>query len=307
MKKYIKILHNFITYIIFYINTIKRNRKIIDRNNNDIIIVNATIEKISWDTIAGTVVPPYNSVITESIIKSVSYKDIFNSVPHIILSNFIRPDRYNLLTVIRLTRMINKIEKKNLEKYISFTRFNDGYDKIYCDWCSICNGLLEYSLDIIFSNINNKKINNIGELKSIDNNLILLKNIYYCYNTSPEKLLKKSKYKNVISEKINKNIFVKKKEAVIKNINDVVILKEALELVEQTFCPFLHLKKINFKRDYYYYNPNNSKDLEIAKKILIKNKKITCHNCVKIINKELEEKKNDYKFFGDYLKYLINI
>ena len=63
-------------------------------------------------------------------------------------------------------------------------------------------------------------------------------------------------------------------------------------------------KNINYKRNYYYYNSHNIENLKLASNILIKEGKITCNNCIKILNKESRLRTDEESLFKEYASYI---
>ena len=73
--------------------------------------------------------------------------------------------------------------------------------------------------------------------------------------------------------------------------------------IEQRWCPFKHMKKLKFDRDYYIYNSHDTDEVEIVKDLLTKNGKI--------INGKKKKTNNNYtkgsSIFDEFVEYLENI
>ena len=128
----------------------------------------------------------------------------------------------------------------------------------------------------------------------------------YC---SPKKYFEKEIQSQLIF--IHKIIFynynIKLSKNQMEKINIFIEWLYYSEYIERTWCPFKHLKNINYKRDYYYYNSHNIENLKLASYILAKEGKITCNNCIKILNREKRLWTEEESIFKNYISYIKRI
>merc|ERR1712137_823110 len=70
------------------------------------------------------------------------------------------------------------------------------------------------------------------------------------------------------------------------------------EFVETRWCPFRHLRQIDFNRSYYAFTPEDKDELLQAQTILRTNKRITgndvpCYKCNAVVNEQLRKFRPD--------------
>ena len=198
---------------------------------------------------------------------------------------------------------------KMFDKFVSLTRFQSGLDKVYCDWCGLINGINEMILYSIKDYIRSKK-----DIDKLLNKLYIPNYVIYTMRTmsmycSPLQFFEKEIKTEVkiIHNLISDNYKVIVDENKLKKIKLFIEWLYFAEYIERTWCPFKHMKNINFKRDYYYYNSHNSENLKLASEILIKEGKISCNNCIKVLNKESRLWTEEESLFKEYISYLKKI
>jgi hypothetical protein len=216
--------------------------------------------------------------------------------------NITRTNLIFILDIHNYIRIIEKQESDILEKYISFTRFSRGTDKMSCDWCSIVNGSLELLLDTVYANINDKSVYKLlnSDFQIELNKLIYINNIFYHIKPKQHDL---DKYYDKIDLKINNE----NKEQIKKLVYNLVIFRDIVEDIETRWCPFKHMTKLNFDREYYKYNPNDVKELKIASNIIKNQGEIKCDQCIKLLNESPVLNKHSHTIFKDYMKRINQI
>lgn len=195
------------------------------------------------------------------------------------------------------------VDDKSFEGWISLTRFKSKkLDRIFCDWCSIVNGVNEKIYDQIIKDVKEK---NFDKYKLVSENQPL----YFRYLL----LLKYIPY--TIFHTHKKKIELRKEQLeLLKNINDVnarkkiktfLIWKNNTDVVEMRWCPFKYIREMKYDRENYVYRSDESHNLKIAGEILRTQGIIECTNCVKIINDHKDIIKTKKKtLFDDFVKVL---
>ncbi|MCP3660283.1 MAG: hypothetical protein GY830_08250 [Bacteroidetes bacterium] len=231
-------------------------------------------------------------------------------------AKIIEPNHTNLLAIIELCKNSKflHIKEKDIDHYISLTRFQKGRDKVFCDWCSICNGLIELILFKLLQFCDNKnfnfdKFNNFEIPNHLWNSTKYLKCIPFGVVKRNEKSIEVDKnqykiYKNLLSEiKITKE----QMDICLKKIIHLLEWKNCIMILEKRWCPFKYILNLDFNRKYYFYDSNNMEELKKAQNILIKKGQIDCNECVKVLNKEKEIVNKEKSIFEEYLKYIKSI
>jgi hypothetical protein len=182
----------------------------------------------------------------------------------------------------------------NLDKNVCFLDIDipETYNilRISCDWCSICNGIIETAKQNI---IKNPKL-----VKQID----------------LEKLKIADKYADFIlvdrTEKIeNKKIKEWCKHTFGKQTPNLLLLSSIylkLEMIELRWCPYKRSKEFYYRnKDNRYLEPTEKMIYKVGK-ILSKYETITCNNCPKVVNKNWKyTKSNKQSIFQPLLDYMM--
>ena len=182
------------------------------------------------------------------------------------------------------------ITTQDLDKYISFTRFSTGMDKAYCDWCGICNGTMELFRDKLIEYFATRY--NSNEFKT-----------FYIpdYSKKLTGLNDLSGYAERIEEEL---LEFNAPEGAHSKIREFLTVVYGIEEIESRWCPFSYIAEITFDKPYYYYSPYNVDHLKLVQKILREQGKITCNNCIQILNDVEEIRTNEESIFEDYMVFL---
>ena len=207
-------------------------------------------------------------------------------------------------------RLLKKYEKGYIKNYISFSRFKGGLDKIMCDWCSIVNGTFELILDAVLEVCDDKDtILKMSTPEWSDNDAPLfisnfnnLDNKLYSSASCGEEDLKP------FTEKLdNLDISEKERIKIISEITKILHVKDALRQIEQRWCPFKHMKKLKYNRDYYIYNSHNTEEVQSAVDTIKQHGKLTLKNSSKKIPSNDMTYTKGLTPFNDFMKYIEDI
>jgi len=183
---------------------------------------------------------------------------------------------------------------ENLDKNICFLEIDEKYDniRISCDWCSICNGIMETAKTNIIKNPELLKRINFEKLKFID------KYLDFILVNRTEKLT------NEQIEKWCENTFTPPKITINLLLLSQIYLK--IEMIELRWCPFKRSKEFYYRNiDKRYLEPTEKMIYEVGK-ILSENDMITCNNCPKIVNQSWKyTKSNTQSIFQPLLDYMM--
>jgi len=180
----------------------------------------------------------------------------------------------------------------NLNKNVCFLDIEDKYNniKISCDWCSICNGIMETAKQNIIENPKLVKQIDFYGLKTIDMylNFILIDR----------------------EEKLTNNVIEKWCEITFGQITiDLLLFSQIylkIEMIELRWCPFKRSKEFYYRnKDKRYLEPTEKMIYKIGK-ILTKHETVTCNNCPKLVNENWKyTKSNKQSIFQPLLDYMI--
>jgi hypothetical protein len=182
----------------------------------------------------------------------------------------------------------------NLDKNVSFLDIEQNQNnKVFilsCDWCSICNGVMETAKQNI--------IKNPGSLKQIDFKKLNFADKYLDFIL----LDRKEKIMNEQIEKWCKNTF--KKTTVDLLLFSKIYLKT--EMVELKWCPFKRSTEFYYRnKDMRYLEPTEEIIFKVGQ-ILSKYETITCNNCPKVVNANWKyTKSNTQSIFQPLLEYMM--
>jgi len=241
----------------------------------------------------------YNKYISEYEENNNSFQNV---IPKVSDEEFdiISVSEFNLHLIINLFKLMKTLktfDEKDIHKYISFSRFIKGKDKIACDWCSIANGSMEMMYNSMLTACttdNITKLENIPEIFEIwlqEWELFCLKHEYYLPLSSEDYI---KPFKN---KKLNNKT--------LSNIKLFLKLLDGAKQIEQRWCPFKYGKELKFNRNYYIYDSHNLDEIELVKQRLRNEGKITGKEIIK--QKDFYHKQKSIVFdeFLNHLKKII--
>jgi hypothetical protein len=163
---------------------------------------------------------------------------------------------------------------RGLADNISFLDIADEYNniKINCDWCSICNGIIETARATI--------INNPELLLLIDFKKLAILNKYLDFVLIERKTKLEN---NAIRTWCNDNFKIITPDLLLFS---QIYLK--LEMVELRWCPFKRSKEFYYRNKDARYIAPSMQNIYAIGKILAQHETVTCDNCPKIINANWE-------------------
>lgn len=182
----------------------------------------------------------------------------------------------------------------NLDKNVCFLDIVENKNNISfivgCDWCSICNGIIETAKQNI--------IQNPTLLKQIDFKKLKIMNKYLDFILIDRKEI----LTNIKIEKWCENTFG-------KTTIELLLLSQIYlkgEMIELRWCPFKRSKEFYYRnKDKRYLEPIDQTIYEVGK-ILSKYETITCNNCPKVVNNKWKyTKSNKQSIFQPLLNYMI--
>ena len=236
---------------------------------------------------------------------------IFNNIPGVddYETSSVSINYFNLkllFDICRSIRKLKKYKKGDIYNYVSFSRFTKGYDKIFCDWCSISNGIFELFYDTVLEVCNNKE--KIKSLEIPQNLKGLVVSFHVAHNEHYSPLTYTDKDLEPFTNKFKVLGLNKEEKVEIKSkIKYIIFALKALKQIEQRWCPFKHMKKLNFNRDYYIYNSHNDKEVKEVVNLLKKEGKVTIKNSPKKTPSDDLSYKKGPTIFSKFMEYVENI
>ncbi len=182
---------------------------------------------------------------------------------------------------------------RNLDKNVVFLDISENREIVSfimgCDWCSICNGIVETAKQNIIKNPELVKQIDFEKLKNVVNYLD------FCLVDRVEK---------ITNEKIEEwceNTFGKISIDLL--LFSQIYLK--LEMIELRWCPFKRSKEFYYRnKDKRYLEPTEKMIYEVGK-ILSEHETITCNNCPQVVNENWKyTESNKQSIFQPLLDYM---
>jgi len=182
----------------------------------------------------------------------------------------------------------------NLDKNVCFLDIeadqNTEMFLLSCDWCSICNGIIETAKQNIIQNQKITEQIDFEKLKIMDKYLdfVLVERTEKITNEKIEEWCKNTFKSITIDLLLISKIYLK------------------LEMIELRWCPFKRSKEFYYRnKDERYLEPTETIIYEVGK-ILSKNEMITCNNCPKVVNNNWKyTASNKRSIFQPLLDYMI--
>lgn len=249
------------------------------------------------------------------VIKSLfSYVKILK-LPATLLEAFsIAPTFVNLIANFNLFESWRfLISDLNIEEWISLSRFKSHpLDRIWCDWCSIVNGINEMIYHkIITGNLNEMK-DQFNDKKNANIPFFLryvmkLKYVPFTLYNEHQSLT------SLNNEQIN--ILDGILDPVTKNkIESFFMFYNTIKLTEQRWCPFKYIQDlVKYDRDYYCFSSDNESNLYVVGQILREqgmvsacaNNHDSVYHYMTTINNSDDVVKSEYpSIFDDYMRLL---
>lgn len=179
---------------------------------------------------------------------------------------------------------------RNLDENVCFLDIDDINIALECDWCSICNGIMETAKHNIIKNPKLVKQIDFDKLKIFDCYLdfILIDRTEKITNKKTEEWCENTFGKKTIDLLLFSQIYLK------------------VEMIELKWCPFKRSKEFYYRnKDKRYLEPTEKMTREVGK-ILAKHETITCNNCPKLVNENWKyTKSNKSSCFQPLLDYMM--
>lgn len=180
----------------------------------------------------------------------------------------------------------------NLDKNVCFLDIPETYNmlRISCDWCSICNGIVETTKQNIIKNPKLVKQIDFLKLKIADKylNFVLVDRTEKIENKKIKEWCKSTFGKTNTHLLLLSSLYVK------------------IEMIELRWCPFKRSKEFYYRnKDNRYLEPTEKMIYKVGK-ILSKYETITCNNCPKVVNDKWKyTKSNKQSIFQPLLDYMM--
>ena len=165
----------------------------------------------------------------------------------------------SLLEMMEMIR--GKVEKGTVLRYVSFIRSDilNPFDRLSCDWCGLWNGLVEM---VIREDLH---------IDDADFRIFMKKNNVQTYN----------KYFEIDNAVDAKDYFLK--------------LRDFIEKIERSYCPFGYMKKVSYDRNYYNIQVSDIEDIRKISQILEESGINDCTRCIPAINKNIRGVEETYE------------
>ena len=160
------------------------------------------------------------------------------------------------------------ISDLNIDDWISLTRFKSHpLDRIWCDWCSIVNGVNE----MIYHKIKTINVNQLNDKFHEKNNGIIPLYLKYLMSLKYVPGTVYCDHRNDIVLSIEQNEILERIiDPIVKDkIKNFLLFYNTVKLTEKRWCPFKYIKDIiKYDREYYCFNSDEETNLHMAGKIL---------------------------------------
>ena len=160
--------------------------------------------------------------------------------------------------------------RASFSNYVSFTRAKFSlWDKISCDWCSLVNGVAEYIIESLHTALESGS-NDVLLLQPLSNWILSVRYLRYLPYSVVRHLYDSDTVdqdKSNLLELLNSNfpsLDRNQYQAMCRIIHQVVEFKVIVSLLERRWCPFMHLKKMAYRREYHCFDPRARDHIELV-------------------------------------------
>lgn len=152
-----------------------------------------------------------------------------------------------------------------------------------CDWCSLVNGVAEYIVENLHSALEAGS-DDILLLQPLSNWILSVKYLRYLPYSVVRYLYDSNMVdqdKSNLLELLNTNYTYlnrDRKKVICRIIHQIIEFKVIVSLLERRWCPFMHLKKMAYRRNYHCFDSRARDHIELVGELL---KEMGCVNIFK--------------------------
>lgn len=226
---------------------------------------------------------------------------------------------YRLLIGVKHAKIFTASSQGKVEDYVSFSRANfSPLVQSWCDWCSISNGYFSFLIAAINEYYQCHDIDSIpyNSPSLIKLKLVLIPTKYLTLMLDREALCS-SDWEEISPALLFPDIYEKAPYYLQKLLKLISKLYNTVQLVEQQWCPFEHMKRIALlaqgdKKQYEHYVKCERFAAVIkAGELLFNFKHLKCQHCVTTINESVDagnlEHNKSYPKTEDFFKLICRL
>jgi hypothetical protein len=217
-------------------------------------------------------------------------------------SVFIRPTPTNLFAIYDFFTQNQFLgyDATSLDDYVSLTRFFTGADKANCDWCAIVNGINELIQHALLRYLATPASTMVSLTTRLHVPPVFRKFSQH-FRRPVQKTMTATRRRVVAALNGVLRRFHRTDITRHELLRDFVDWVVTVEYVETVWCPFVHLRQLSYERAYHHYDATDVDQLRLATETLRQHGRITCHDCVRVLNARAPPDQHPPSIFDAYL------
>ena len=200
---------------------------------------------------------------------------------------FIIPRRSSLnyaRAVVSQSSLLAQGSERRLQDYVSFTRVDfHPVDKLSCDWCAICNGLLAWTGDLLDDALRQSNPL-IAHWRFDDKHLY--RHAFTVLRWLPLSAIKRHHDPAVVAAQLE-DIRLRAQQVLagaeldtfMSEARHFVIVRHNATCLERRYCPFRHLRELAYSEDYWIYDWRVPEQMVTAARVLAEHGAVDCQDC----------------------------
>jgi len=200
-----------------------------------------------------------------------------------------RPSSLNYArAIVAESSLLAQGSGRRLAGYVSFTRadFNPA-DKLSCDWCAVCNGLLAWTGDLL-----DDALRGPGPLPAdwrFDSNHSF-RHFFTGLRWLPISAVRRGYDRALVAAQIEdirqraqRRLAGAELDAFMRAAGRFVVVRHCADRVERRYCPFRHLRELAYTPDYGIYDWRLPEHVQMAARVLAEHGAVDCHDCAAVL------------------------
>lgn len=179
--------------------------------------------------------------------------------------------------------------ERRLEDYVSFTRADfHPLDKLSCDWCAVCNGLLAWTGDLLDDALRHPDL--LSPHWRFDGNHPY-RHAFKALRWLPMSAAQRSYDSALVAAQVaeiraraQQQLAGAELDAFMRAARHFVVVRHNAACIEQRYCPFRHLRALAYAPDYCVYDWRLAEHVEMAARVLAERGAVDCHDCAAVLN-----------------------
>jgi len=186
--------------------------------------------------------------------------------------------------LVAQSSLLARDSERRLEDYVSFTRADfHPVDKLSCDWCSVCNGLLAWTGDLLDDALRSSRP--LPAHWRFDGGHPF-RRVFTAMRRVPLSAAKRHHDRAEVAAQIDdirqraeRRLRGEALDSFMRAAGRFVLVRHTATCFERRYCPFRHLRALAYAADHWGYDWHVPEQLQAAARVLAATGDVDCHRC----------------------------